>query len=104
MIEAQRLDHNVDAAYMQAVYYILDLIFVICACSFVQELVASPMDGVSLLLEVLRAIQLSQSSNASGGAGSGNGGLTTTAAASAMMMRNNQSYQRRALLDELACL
>lgn len=51
------------------------------------------MDGVSLLLEVLRAIQLSQCGNATGA-------QTPTAAA----QRNNQSYQRRALLDELACL
>lgn len=52
------------------------------------------MDGVSLLLEVLRAIQLSQTVNCSGG----------TAANSAILQRNTQSYQRRALLDELACL
>lgn len=65
--------------------------------SFVQELVASPMDGVSLLLEVLRAIQLSQCGNATVAPHS-------TAAAVATMQRNNQTYQRRALLDELACL
>lgn len=88
---------------MQAVLY---LTWSMCySCSFVQELVASPMDGISLLLEVLRAIQLSQSSNASSVGGGGVGGVTAaTAAASALMMRNNQSYQRRALLDELACL
>lgn len=49
------------------------------------------MDGVSLLLEVLRAIQLSQTVNT--------GGSTLSPA-----QRNTQSYQRRALLDELACL
>lgn len=62
-------------------------------CSFVQELVASPLDGVSLLLEVLRAIQLSQTLNA-----------PISAPMTASMPRNAQSYQRRALLDELACL
>uniref|UniRef100_A0A1I8PNM7 GBD/FH3 domain-containing protein n=1 Tax=Stomoxys calcitrans TaxID=35570 RepID=A0A1I8PNM7_STOCA len=59
--------------------------------SFVQEFVATPSDGVSLLLEVLRSIQLSQAVNAP----IGNTGT---------MPRNSQSYQRRALLDELACL
>ncbi|CAD7088350.1 unnamed protein product [Hermetia illucens] len=60
--------------------------------SFVQEFVSSPMDGVSLLLEVLRAIQLSQTMG------------VTPATLSSSMPRNAQSYQRRALLDELACL
>lgn len=60
--------------------------------SFVQEFVAAPMDGTSLLLDVLRAIQLSQSNNTAG---------THTLSPS---QRNNQTYQRRALLDELACL
>ncbi|XP_058835422.1 uncharacterized protein LOC131692410 isoform X1 [Topomyia yanbarensis] len=63
--------------------------------SFVQEFVSSPLDGVSLLLEVLRAVQLSQSAPMSG---------TTTMPAPGAMPRTNQSYQRRALLDELACL
>lgn len=54
------------------------------------------MDGVSLLLDVLRAIQLSQTINCSGPA--------TGSGAGAMVQRNTQSYQRRALLDELACL
>ncbi|XP_058120523.1 uncharacterized protein LOC131281219 isoform X2 [Anopheles ziemanni] len=61
--------------------------------SFVQEFVSSPLDGVSLLLEVLRAVQLSQSAPMNG---------TTTLHGG--LVRNNQSYQRRALLDELACL
>ncbi|XP_021707292.1 uncharacterized protein LOC5570371 isoform X1 [Aedes aegypti] len=63
--------------------------------SFVQEFVSSPLDGVSLLLEVLRAVQLSQSMPMNG---------TTTMPAPGSMPRTNQSYQRRALLDELACL
>lgn len=62
--------------------------------SFVQEFVGTPMDGVSLLLEVLRAIQLSQNTI--------NGSSTLNS--QNMEMRNNQSYQRRALLDELTCL
>ncbi|KAL9707096.1 hypothetical protein quinque_010614 [Culex quinquefasciatus] len=63
--------------------------------SFVQEFVSSPLDGVSLLLEVLRSVQLSQSMPMNG---------TTTMPAPGAMPRPNQSYQRRALLDELACL
>lgn len=59
--------------------------------SFVQEFVAVPMDGVSLLLDVLRAVQLSQSMPI-------NGTGTTPPP------RANQTYHRRALLDELACL
>lgn len=58
--------------------------------SFVQEFVASPLDGVSQLLDVLRLIQLSQQS--------GIGQTNTTG------KLNAQTYQRRALLDELACL
>ncbi|XP_055320072.1 uncharacterized protein LOC129577307 isoform X2 [Sitodiplosis mosellana] len=58
--------------------------------SFVQEFVAAPLDGVSLLLEVLRSIQLSQQN--------GIGQTNTTG------KMNAQTYQRRALLDELACL
>lgn len=61
--------------------------------SFVQEFVASPVDGVSLLLEVLRALQLSQSSSFDNNKNtSGVNGL------------RNHAFQRRALLDELACL
>lgn len=55
---------------------------------------ASPSDGVSLLLEVLRSIQLSQAVNAP----------INTIKNTGTMPRNSQSYQRRALLDELACL
>ncbi|KAG5675263.1 hypothetical protein PVAND_005178 [Polypedilum vanderplanki] len=62
--------------------------------SFVQEFVANPMDGVSLLLEVLRGIQLSQNTI--------NGSSTLNS--QNLELRNNQSYQRRALLDELTCL
>lgn len=58
--------------------------------SFVQEFVAAPLDGVSLLLEVLRSIQLSQQNGI---------GQTNTAG-----KMNAQTYQRRALLDELASL
>jgi hypothetical protein len=52
------------------------------------------MDGVSLLLEVLRGIQLSQNTITG----------SSTLNSQNMEMRNNQSYQRRALLDELTCL
>ncbi|KAL9922155.1 multiple wing hairs isoform 2-T4 [Glossina fuscipes fuscipes] len=62
--------------------------------SFVQEFVATPSDGISLLLEVLRSIQLSQTTNAP---------MNAIPNANTMP-RHSQSYQRRALLDELACL
>ncbi|KAL7044480.1 hypothetical protein ACKWTF_001921 [Chironomus riparius] len=62
--------------------------------SFVQEFVANPMDGATLLLEVLRGIQLSQNTITG----------SSTLNSQNMDMRNNQSYQRRALLDELTCL
>ncbi|CRL01151.1 CLUMA_CG014239, isoform A [Clunio marinus] len=52
------------------------------------------MDGVSLLLEVLRAVQLSQNTITG----------SSTLNSQTMELRNNQSYQRRAQLDELACL
>ncbi|XP_065156527.1 uncharacterized protein mwh isoform X2 [Atheta coriaria] len=58
--------------------------------SFIQEFVAEPLDGVTLLLELLRAIQLSQSNNAPGSTG-------TTG-------KISPAIQRRALLDELTCL
>ncbi|KAH8303670.1 hypothetical protein KR018_010849 [Drosophila ironensis] len=64
--------------------------------SFVQEFVATPSDGISHLLEVLRAIQMAQASNAPG--------PMPGASNSLAMTRNPQSYQRRALLDELSCL
>ena len=60
--------------------------------SFVQEFVQSPIDGVSLLLDVLRAIQLSQTVLPMGPNNTNS------------MPRNTQAYQRRALLDEMACL
>lgn len=56
--------------------------------SFIQEFVSDPHDGVTLLLELLRTIQLSQGNN--------NGNNTTG--------RIPPSIQRRALLDELTCL
>lgn len=63
------------------------------------------MDGVSLLLDVLRAIQLSgQGGHANAGVVAAAGTTAASAAATAVQMRNNQTYQRRALLDELACL
>lgn len=62
--------------------------------SFVVEFTSSPMDGVSLLLEVLRAIQLSQNTITG----------SSTLNSQNLQLRNNQSYQRRALLDELTCL
>ncbi|KAL7735012.1 hypothetical protein ACLKA6_011275 [Drosophila palustris] len=64
--------------------------------SFVQEFVATPSDGISHLLEVLRAIQMAQASNAPAPLAGGTNSLA--------MSRNPQSYQRRALLDELSCL
>ncbi|XP_068141912.1 uncharacterized protein mwh isoform X2 [Drosophila tropicalis] len=64
--------------------------------SFIQEFVATPSDGISHLLEVLRAIQMAQASNAPAPMA----GATNSLA----MSRNPQSYQRRALLDELSCL
>ncbi|XP_017017759.1 uncharacterized protein mwh isoform X1 [Drosophila kikkawai] len=64
--------------------------------SFVQEFVATPADGISHLLEVLRAIQMAQASNAPA--------PMPGASSSLAMTRNPQSYQRRALLDELSCL
>ncbi|XP_064541584.1 uncharacterized protein mwh isoform X2 [Drosophila montana] len=66
--------------------------------SFVQEFVATPSDGISHLLEVLRAIQMAQASNAPAPLATA-GGTNSLA-----MSRNPQSYQRRALLDELSCL
>ncbi|XP_052847725.1 uncharacterized protein LOC128259413 isoform X1 [Drosophila gunungcola] len=64
--------------------------------SFVQEFVGTPADGISHLLEVLRAIQMAQASNAPA--------PLPGASSSLAMTRNPQSYQRRALLDELSCL
>ncbi|XP_037722975.1 uncharacterized protein LOC119555577 isoform X2 [Drosophila subpulchrella] len=64
--------------------------------SFVQEFVGTPADGISHLLEVLRAIQMAQASNAPA--------PLPGASSSLALTRNPQSYQRRALLDELSCL
>lgn len=50
-----------------------------------------PVDGISLLLEALRAVQLSQTSSFD----------KSVPATSAL---RNQAFQRRALMDELACL
>ncbi|XP_057656591.1 uncharacterized protein LOC130894063 isoform X1 [Diorhabda carinulata] len=56
--------------------------------SFVQEFVADPLDGVTILLDLLRAIQLSQSNN----------GQIQNAP------KLPPAVQRRTLLDELCCL
>lgn len=56
---------------------------------------AYPLDGTTILLEVLRAVQLSQTQTG------GSLGPNTTPVT---LQKNTQSYQRRALLDELACL
>lgn len=52
-------------------------------CSFVQEFIGDPLDGVTLLLELLRAVQLSQASQ---------------------QTRCPPPVLRRALLDEHSCL
>lgn len=54
---------------------------------------ADPLDGVGLLLDLLRAIQLNQSNNAHGQPGS-----------SVTVGKVPPSVQRRTLLDELSCL
>ncbi|XP_050297722.1 uncharacterized protein LOC126737068 [Anthonomus grandis grandis] len=59
--------------------------------SFVQEFVADPLDGVTLLIHLLRAIQLSQSNTIIHGSPGTTGKIPP-------------SLQRRALLDELSCL
>ncbi|XP_022905139.1 uncharacterized protein [Onthophagus taurus] len=59
--------------------------------SFVQEFVADPLDGATLLLDVLRIIQLSQANSSTSGSSNTTG-------------RVPPSVQRRALLDELSCL
>uniref|UniRef100_A0AAR5PJC6 GBD/FH3 domain-containing protein n=1 Tax=Dendroctonus ponderosae TaxID=77166 RepID=A0AAR5PJC6_DENPD len=62
--------------------------------SFVQEFASDPLDGVSLLLDLLRAIKLSQSNTVIHGP-PGSSGTTG---------KLPPSLQRRALLDELSCL
>lgn len=61
--------------------------------SFVQEFIGDPLDGVTLLLDLLRAIQLSQANN-----------FHNTPGSSATTGKIPPSIQRRALLDELTCL
>ncbi|KAK9883776.1 hypothetical protein WA026_001966 [Henosepilachna vigintioctopunctata] len=61
--------------------------------SFTQEFVSEPLDGVGLLLDLLRAVQLSQSTNPQAFQGSNH----TTG-------KISPAIQRRALLDELSCL
>lgn len=72
----------------------LNLYSVFSFSSFVQEFVAEPLDGVTLLLELLRVIQMNQANgNPSGGPGS-----------SSTVGKVPPSVQKRALLDELSCL
>ncbi|XP_044759429.1 uncharacterized protein LOC123317113 isoform X2 [Coccinella septempunctata] len=61
--------------------------------SFTQEFVSEPLDGINLLLDLLRAVQLSQSTNPQAFPGSNH----TTG-------KVPPAIQRRALLDELSCL
>lgn len=72
-------------------YELFEPRYVTTSYSFVQEFVASPVDGVTLLLEALRALQLSQSASFDKNSPVTNG-------------FRNHAFQRRALLDELACL
>lgn len=67
-------------------------------CSFVQEFVGDPLDGITLLLDLLRAIQLCQSNNNNHNNGNGTPGCSNTTG------KVPPSVQRRALLDELSCL
>ncbi|XP_050513273.1 uncharacterized protein LOC126888883 [Diabrotica virgifera virgifera] len=62
--------------------------------SFVQEFVADPLDGVTVLLDLLRAIQLSQS----------NAGQVQNCSPGGTTPKLSPALQRRTLLDELACL
>ncbi|XP_060521299.1 uncharacterized protein LOC132698967 [Cylas formicarius] len=62
--------------------------------SFVQEFVADPLDGVTLLLDLLRTIQINQSSTVVHGP---QGSTGTTG-------KIPPSLHRRALLDEFSCL
>lgn len=82
-------------SYRYIIYNFNEILF-----SFVQEFIGDPLDGVTLLLELLRAIQLSQASGNSS-SHTGNGGSGTPAGTTGRMP---PAMQRRALLDELACL
>ncbi|KAG5871531.1 hypothetical protein JTB14_000220 [Gonioctena quinquepunctata] len=62
--------------------------------SFIQEFVADPLDGITLLLDLLRAIQLSQSNN----------GHVQRCSTGSTTMKLPPAVQRRTLLDELSCL
>lgn len=55
----------------------------LCFCSFVQEFIADPVDGITLLLELLRSIQLNDAQQ--------QGKVASTT-------------HRRSLLDENSCL
>ncbi|CAH1161266.1 unnamed protein product [Phyllotreta striolata] len=62
--------------------------------SFVQEFVADPLDGVTLLLDLLRAIQLNQTNNVQ----------LQQSAQGTNAPKLPPAVQRRTLLDELSCL
>nr|CAI5863363.1 unnamed protein product [Callosobruchus analis] len=64
--------------------------------SFIQEFVGDPLDGVTLLLDLLRAVQLSQSAAPVD--------QSNAMSAASMPTKVPPALQRRALLDELACL
>lgn len=90
--ELNQEEINISIAHIICLnFHFLKLFLFVCCVlfSFVQEFVAAPLDGVSLLLEVLRSIQLSQQ---------------TTINQDTIGKVTAQTYQRRALLDELACL
>lgn len=61
-------------------------IILFCYCSFVQEFASPPADGITLLLETLRGVQLAQSSPPSSG------------------HTGPRVGTRRAALDELGCV
>lgn len=83
------------------------MIFTFCCYSFVQEFIGDPLDGVTLLLELLRAIQLSQASNivpSQPSTSQNSGGTVGNSGNNGPIARIPPAVQRRALLDELACL
>lgn len=66
-----------------------------------QEFISEPLDGISLLLELLRTIQLSQAGGGPGGSAPSPG---VQQPGTGTCQRISPAAQRRALLDELACL
>lgn len=81
-------------------FYVCNIIHnCILIISFVEEFVSSPLDGIVLLLEILRSIQRSQTIQFTN--------KESTGTASSLSINNTlniQYYRRRALLDELTCL